>query len=97
MAMDSRGGWRLSAWCVIAAFGAYFCTYAFRKPFTGGEFKTVIGGFQEMTLLVIAQGLGYTVSKFIGIKFIAEMTPGRRVATLLFLIGVAEVALFFLR
>ena len=92
---EARGGWRLSAWCVVAAFGAYFCTYAFRKPFTGGEFKASIGGFQEMTLLVIAQGLGYTVSKFIGIKVIAEMTPGRRVTTLLALIGFAQVALFF--
>jgi Family of unknown function (DUF5690) len=91
----SRGGWRLSAWCVVAAFGAYFCTYAFRKPFTGGKFETEIGGFQEMTLLVIAQGLGYTISKFIGIKVIAEMTPGRRVVTLLSLIGFAETALFF--
>jgi hypothetical protein len=95
MAMGSRSGWRLSAWCVIAAFGAYFCTYAFRKPYTGGKFETEIGGFQEMTLLVIAQGLGYTVSKFIGIKVIAEMTPGRRVAALLLLIGFAEAALVF--
>lgn len=94
MAAESRGGWKLSAWCVVAAFGAYFCTYAFRKPFTGGKFETQIGGFTEMTLLVIAQGLGYTVSKFIGIKVIAEMTPGRRVATLLFLIGIAQGALF---
>jgi hypothetical protein len=95
MAASGSRGWKLSAWCVIAAFGAYFCTYAFRKPFTGGEFKTVVGGFQEMTLLVIAQGLGYTVSKFIGIKVIAEMTPPRRIATLLGLIGCAEAALFF--
>lgn len=92
---ETDAGWRLSAWCVIAAFGAYFCTYGFRKPFTGGQFATVIGGFSELTLLVIAQGLGYTASKFIGIKVIAEMTPGRRVATLLFLIGAAESALFF--
>ncbi len=95
MAVDSRSGWKLSAWCVIAAFGAYFCTYAFRKPFTGGEFAAKVGGFQEMTLLVIAQGLGYTVSKFIGIKVIAEMTPGRRVVWLIGLIGFAEGALFF--
>ncbi len=96
MAIGSRGGWKLSAWCVIAAFGAYFCMYAFRKPFTGGAYdQNEFRGFKEMTLLVIAQGLGYTVSKFIGIKVIAEMTPGRRIAWLIGLIAFAEAALFF--
>ena len=28
----------LSAWCVVAAFGTYFCMYAFRKPFTAGTY-----------------------------------------------------------
>jgi hypothetical protein len=95
MSAEARGGWKLSAWCVSAAFGAYFCMYAFRKPFTGGEYKDeVLGRFTEMTLLVVSQVLGYTASKFIGIKVIAEMTPGRRIGWLLGLIAFAEVSLF---
>jgi hypothetical protein len=93
-ATDQRGGWSLSAWCVIAAFGAYFCMYAFRKPFTAGEYAAVaLWDIQTKTLLVTAQVLGYTLSKFIGVKVVAEMPAGRRIVWLLGLIGAAETAL----
>jgi len=95
-ATDARGGWSLSAWCVVAAFGAYFCMYAFRKPFTAGAFaEPGRGEIQTKTLLVTAQVFGYTTSKFIGIKVIAEMPAGRRIGWLLGLIGGAETALLF--
>ena len=84
----------LSAWCVVAAFGTYFCMYAFRKPFTAASYEGLtLGGFGYKTVLVAAQVAGYTLSKFLGIKVIAEMTPGRRAAGILLLIGVAEAAL----
>ena len=90
-----RERWSLSAWCVIAAFGAYFCMYAFRKPFTAGAYADVgAWGIQTKTLLVTAQVFGYTISKFIGIKVISEMPANRRVLWLLTLIGAAEGALF---
>ena len=83
----------LSLWCVAAAFGTYACMYGFRKPFTAGTYTSepFASGFK--TWLVLAQVLGYTISKFIGIKIIAEMTPARRAATLLGLVGTALVAL----
>lgn len=87
-------GLGLSIWCMVAAFGAYFCMYAFRKPFTAGTYAdlTFLGlGFK--TLLVITQVMGYTVSKFVGIKVIAELEPRRRVVMFLALIGLAELAL----
>ena len=94
---DARPGLHgpaLSLWCVVAAFGAYFCMYAFRKPFTAGTYADLsFLGLEFKTLLVITQVLGYTVSKFIGIKVIAEMEPRRRVVLFLALIGVAELAL----
>jgi hypothetical protein len=90
----SRGGLSLSAWCVVAAFGTYFCMYAFRKPFTAAAFKDVsLGGVGLKTILVTAQVLGYTLSKFLGIKVIAEVKPHQRAVLLLALIAVAEVAL----
>jgi hypothetical protein len=68
--------------------------YAFRKPFTAGEYAAVaLGGIQTKTLLVTAQVLGYTLSKFIGVKVVAEMPAGRRIVWLLGLIGAAEAAL----
>src|SRR6185369_15594478 len=95
-ALSPRSGWSLSIWCIIAAFGAYFCMYAFRKPFTVGRYdEPSLAGIPSLAVLVMAQTLGYTVSKFLGIKIIAEMTPGRRIAWLLSLIAFAELALLF--
>jgi hypothetical protein len=72
--------------------------YAFRKPFTAAEFADYEwAGVGYKTLLVTAQVLGYTLSKFIGIKVIAEMNPARRAAMILVLIGIAEAALLALR
>jgi hypothetical protein len=90
----SHGGLSLSAWCVVAAFGTYFCMYAFRKPFTAGAYSDVLlWGIGYKTVLVTAQVLGYTVSKFLGIKVVAEVSPARRAVLLLGLIAVAELAL----
>jgi hypothetical protein len=68
--------------------------YAFRKPFTAGTYSDfTLGGLAYKPLLVIAQVLGYTVSKFVGIQVVAEVKPERRVALLLALIGAAELSL----
>src|SRR5262249_7513720 len=92
-AADGRG-LSLPAWCVVAAFGTYFCMYAFRKPFTAASYPDVIvWGMGYKTVLITAQVLGYTLSKFLGIKVVAEVQPHRRVALLLGLIAAAEAAL----
>jgi hypothetical protein len=83
-----------SAWSVVAAFGAYFCVYAFRRAFTAASYSdVVVWGLGYKSVLVTAQVLGYTLSKFVGIKVIAEVQPHRRVPLLLGLVGSAEVAL----
>ncbi len=85
-----------AAWAVTAAFGAYFCMYAFRKPFAAAAFKDMVyWGVNLKVMLVVAQVLGYATAKFIGIKVIAEMTPARRAVGILLLIGIAHVALLF--
>jgi hypothetical protein len=84
----------LSAWCAAAAFGTYFCMYGFRKPFTAGTYEDItLGSMGYKTILVTAQVLGYMLSKFLGIKFIAEMKPQRRAITLVALMGAAEASL----
>ncbi|MBU1372626.1 MAG: hypothetical protein KKG25_08195 [Bacteroidetes bacterium] len=63
----------------IAAFGAYTCMYAFRKAFAAGTFPDQqILGLDYKVWLVIAQVLGYTLSKFYGIRFISSLNPKRR-------------------
>jgi hypothetical protein len=79
----------LTLWCVLAAFGAYACMYGFRKPFTAAGF----GGAETKAWLVTAQVIGYMLSKFIGIKVIAEMTATGRARALLGLIAVAHLVL----
>jgi hypothetical protein len=81
--------WFFTLWCVLAAFGAYACMYGFRKPFTAAGF----GGAEAKAWLVTAQVLGYMLSKFIGIKIIAEMTSTGRARVFLGLIGTAHLML----
>ncbi len=83
-----------SAWAVVAAFGAYFCMYAFRKPFTAAGYSdTTLWGLSFKAVLVTSQVAGYMVSKFVGIKVIAEMPPSRRALGILWLVLAAEAAL----
>ncbi|NCD71021.1 DUF5690 family protein [Mucilaginibacter agri] len=89
--------WPYSLVSVIAslsAFGAYTCMYAFRKSFAAGTYT----GQQYLHVdykawLVIAQVVGYTLSKFYGIRFIAEISGKYRAKSILILIGVSWVAL----
>jgi hypothetical protein len=68
--------------------------YAFRKPFTAGTYKgLVLLGVDYKVALIILQLLGYVISKFIGIKFIAELAPAKRVITLIVLMGIALLSL----
>jgi MFS family permease len=84
----------LSVMAAVSSFGAYTCMYAFRKAFAAGTFT----GQQYFHIdykvwLVIAQIIGYTLSKFYGIKFISELKPGQRAKYILLLIGIAWLAL----
>ncbi len=92
--LSRQGPVVFSAWTIAAAFSTYFCMYAFRKPFTAGTFEdTSQWAVDFKTVLVISQVFGYTLSKFIGIKFISEVHPRWRAPAILGLIGMAELAL----
>jgi len=79
---------------IIASFGLYFCMYAFRKPFTIATFEAIsYWGIDYKILLIIAQVLGYMLSKFIGIKIISELKPKSRGMLLVGMIFFAEMAL----
>lgn len=83
-----------SCWAVVAAFGAYFCTYAFRKPWTAAVFVDgTVWGVAEKNMLVASQILGYMLAKFAGIRVVAEMPPERRALWIVALLAAAEVAL----
>ncbi len=86
----------ISLLAAISSFGAYTCMYAFRKGFSAGTYSNLqYFHIDYKVWLVIAQIIGYTMSKFYGIKFISELKPGQRAKSILVLIGVAWLALFF--
>jgi hypothetical protein len=86
--------WLISVLAALAAFGAYTSMYAFRKAFAAGTYP----GQQFLHVdykvwLVIAQIVGYTLSKFYGIRFIAEVKGTKRGLTILILVGISWLAL----
>jgi hypothetical protein len=79
-----------------AAFSAYFAMYAFRKPFTAATYTDIADwqfAIDFKIALVIAQLLGYALSKFIGVKVVSEMSPARRALAIISLIAMSWVAL----
>ena len=93
-ALEKASPAAFSTYAVAAAFSAYFCMYAFRKPFAVAKFEgDTFGPLDLKIAIVIAQVCGYALSKFLSIKYVSEITPARRAAALLALIGAAEAAL----
>jgi len=78
----------------IAAFSVYSCMVAFRKPFTAATFTgQSFLNVDYKIWLVVAQTLGYTLSKFYGIKFISELKSHQRARLIIIFICVAWIAL----
>jgi hypothetical protein len=85
-----------TAFAGLAGFAAYFSMYAFRKPFSVAIFDSVPGwhfALDYKIALVLAQVLGYAISKLVGVKLIAEVTPNKRAAAILILIFLSWLAL----
>lgn len=87
-------------YATVVSFGAYFCMYAFRKPFSAAKFEGEGFGWfsSDMELksaIIISQILGYALSKYIGIKVCSEIVKTYRASLMVGLILVAEIALFF--
>jgi MFS family permease len=83
-----------SVYAIVAAFSTYFCMYAFRKPVAATGYEDILlWGMGIKTVFIISQTIGYTISKFSGIKVISEMKGSKRGASILALIGFAELML----
>ena len=80
----------------IVAFCTYSCMYAFRRPFTAATFQGQEAfGVQLKIVLVIAQLIGYTLSKFVGIRFISSIKHHHRALGIFALLFLAALALLF--
>ena len=86
----------LTIYMGLAAFSTYFCMYAFRKPFTAGDFKDfLVLGIEYKIVLVIAQVLGYATAKGLGIKVVSEARSNKRAVYIIAMIAFAEINLLF--
>ena len=84
----------------LMAFGTYFAMYAYRKPFAAASFTDIAASphifgvaLDYKVALVMAQVMGYALSKFIGIKIVSELPARFRALAILVLIGAAQLAL----
>jgi hypothetical protein len=85
-----------AVYLIAAAFITYFAMYAFRKPFTAAMYDDLsIWGIDYKIIAIVTQVIGYTLSKFIGIKVVAELKTQYRIKAIVVLIGIAWIALFF--
>lgn len=81
-------------WLLVASFGTYFCMYGFRKPYTAATFADFdFLGMDYKSVLIIAQTLGYVLSKWFGIKYVSEIKRSQRISAIIGLIGFAEIML----
>jgi hypothetical protein len=79
---------------LVAAFLVYFCMYGLRKPFAAASFKgQSVHGLELKTALVIAQVVGYALSKFVSIRLLSELPRQRRGLVLFATLAAAEIAL----
>lgn len=84
----------ISLYAAVVTFLVYTSVYAYRKPFTVATFDGVeYWGVPYQSLLIISQGIGYMLSKFAGIKFIAELKRYGRWKMIVILLSVSWIAL----
>jgi hypothetical protein len=80
-------------YATLAAFSLYTCAYAFRKTFSVATFEGISYlGISYKVWLVTFQVVGYGLSKFIGIKAIAELKASSRAVGILWMVSVAGVS-----
>lgn len=86
----------IALFAAAVSFLTYASVYAYRKPFTVAEFNGLqYGGISYQSLLIICQVTGYMISKFFGIKFIAELKRRGRWKAGAVLLGTAWISLLF--
>src|SRR6266436_1598184 len=84
----------VAVYAAVIAFCTYSCMYAFRKPFTAATFDgETYAGVNLKILFIIAQLIGYTLSKFLGIRIVSEMKHHHRASGIIGLISFSAIGL----
>jgi MFS family permease len=87
----------VAVYAAVISFCTYSCMYAFRKPFSAATFGgEMYAGIDIKILFVIAQLVGYTLSKFLGIRIVSEIKHRSRAWAIIALISSSAVGLLLL-
>jgi hypothetical protein len=91
-------GWVFIVYVSLISFTVYASMYGFRKPFTAASYEGIVfkirgAAISYKVVLVIAQVLGYMLSKFYGIRVIAGMDPSKRAGFIVKLVLTAWASL----
>src|SRR6187551_3751326 len=88
--LKQANGFWFTLYATVAAFCLYTCVFSFRKTFAVATFDGLkYWGADYKVWLVVAQVVGYGLSKFIGIKFIAELKARSRALGILLMVSIA--------
>ncbi len=91
--LKSTHGFWFALYATLMAFGLYTCVYAFRKTFSVATFDGIsYAGISYKVWLVTFQVVGYSVSKFAGIKIISELKSASRSLGILLMVGIAGIS-----
>lgn len=89
----SRNSVLTSVFAAAVCFAAYACIISFRKAFNVASYAGhQIFGLDYKVVIITSQVAGYMLSKFYGIKFIAELKRMGRERLILLLIGISWFA-----
>lgn len=92
--LKASPGWLITVYAALCSFVVYFCMYAFRKPFTAAGFEgQAFLHVHYKIWLVVAQVMGYMLSKFYGIRFISSMNKGNRAKAIIIFISFSWLSL----
>ena len=88
--------WLFVLWAGCTALIAYSLVYALRKPFTAAELQGMqICGINYKIAVSVMQLLGYVFAKLLGIKYISELKPERRLKFIIGSAALSEISLLF--
>ena len=95
--LKTAPAWQFVLYAGTAAFTAYLCVYALRKPLTAARFD---GNFADSavtlkTAYLLSQLVGYTISKFLGLRVCVELSRQRLAVALVLMAVIAEGAPLF--
>lgn len=80
-----KNNWSLTAWACSLGFLSYLFFYPFRRAYAATVFENIFYfNLPLKTLIIIAQVLGFAVSKWLGVKIISEILPQNKFKSLVY-------------